>query len=89
MDVKGVDHLKELKKGRRAEKLTDCASEAIALRGYIHAKAILFLADGENDVEHVVFGFVLHILINELILLSQKVADVVVFGSEPSGYGAR
>jgi hypothetical protein len=25
---------------------------------------------------------------NELVLLSQKVADVVVFWSEPSGYGA-
>ena len=46
----------------------NCAREAVALRGYIHAKAILFRADSENDVEHVVFGFVLHILINGLII---------------------
>jgi len=38
----------------------DCAREAVAFRGYIHAKAILLFADSENDVEHVVVGFVDH-----------------------------
>jgi hypothetical protein len=46
----------------------DCRGEALTLRGFIHAKAILRLADSENDVEHGNIGFFIHILIDELVI---------------------
>lgn len=36
------------------------ASKAIALRRGIHAQTILGFADRENDIEHAVFGIVIH-----------------------------